>query len=51
MCNIIFFTYLADIDAGVLLIISPVAQRQAKLLLAVLPAQLHLLLQHTQIYQ
>lgn len=35
--------YLADIDAGVLLVIRPVAQRQAELLLAVLPAQLHFL--------
>lgn len=43
--------YLADIDAGVLLVVSPVAQCQAKLLLAVLPAQLHLLSQHTPINQ
>lgn len=39
--------YLADVDAGVLLIVRPVAQRQAELLLAVLPAQLHLLQPNT----
>lgn len=34
---------LADVDAGVLLIVSPVAQRQSKLLLAILSAQFHFL--------
>lgn len=37
-------SYLADIDARVLLIISPVTERQAKFLLAVLSAQFYLLL-------
>lgn len=40
-------SYLADIDARVLLIISPVTERQAEFLLAVLSAQFHLLLSHT----
>lgn len=42
---------LADVDAGVLLIVRPVAQSQTKLLLDVLPAQLHLLQQHTDYNQ
>lgn len=44
--NYFLCAHLADIDAGVLLIVGPVAQRQAELLLAILPTQLHLLL-HT----
>lgn len=37
-------SHLADIDARVLLLISPVIERQAKFLQAVQSAQLHLLL-------
>lgn len=36
--------YLADIDGCILLLICPVAQSQTQFLLAVLPTQLHLLL-------
>lgn len=42
--TVFFCSYLADIDASVLIIVGPVAQCQAKLLLAVLPTQFHLLL-------